>query len=123
VRKICTQVPTCPQSPLPLNVYQRSKELSWLVRVGMFSQSECLLLKNTLAVACVKIRGRAARLIALFIVGLAAGTMSRFVRHLLCSTFLIFLQNSIILTKAFLLILIAEYSSINDNLLGLFARI
>jgi len=40
---------------LPLNVNQRSRELRWLVRVGMFSQNECLL-KNTLVVSCMKIQ-------------------------------------------------------------------
>jgi len=44
---------------LPLNVNQLSKEIRWLVRVGMFSQNECLV-KNTLAVllvSCVKMQG------------------------------------------------------------------
>jgi len=51
---LCTQVPTWPSSLLPHNVNQRSKELRWLVRVGMFSENDCLL-KNVLAVWCVKI--------------------------------------------------------------------
>jgi len=39
---------------LPLNVKQRSNELRWLVRVGMFSQNECLL-QNSLEISCMKI--------------------------------------------------------------------
>jgi len=34
--------------PLPLSINQRSRELRWLVRVGLFLKYECLL-KNTLA--------------------------------------------------------------------------
>jgi len=37
--KLCTQVLTCPQLPLPHIVNQRSEELRWLVTVGMFLQS------------------------------------------------------------------------------------
>jgi len=42
-------------SLLPFNVNQRSKELRWLVTVGVFSQKECLV-KNTIVVSCVKIQ-------------------------------------------------------------------
>jgi len=42
--------------PVHLNVNQFSKEIRWLVRVGMLSQNECLV-KNSLAVSCVKIHG------------------------------------------------------------------
>jgi len=40
VRKdfVLMQVPTCPQSPLSLNVNQRSKELTWMVTVDIFTQ-------------------------------------------------------------------------------------
>jgi len=41
-----TQAPTWPWSPVPPNLNQSNKELRELVKVGMFSQSECLL-KNT----------------------------------------------------------------------------
>jgi len=44
-----SQDPTWSQSALPLNVNQHSKELRWLVKVGVFSQSKWLL-KNPLAV-------------------------------------------------------------------------
>jgi len=40
---------------MPLNINLRGKELRWLVKVGMFSQSECLL-KNTSAVSSMKIQ-------------------------------------------------------------------
>jgi len=43
---------------LLLNVNQRSEELRWLVRVGMFLHNECLL-KNTLEVSRMKVQGGA----------------------------------------------------------------
>jgi len=54
--KLCFQVPTDLNYPLPLYVYQRRKRtLQWLVGVGIFLQNECLL-KNTLVKSYVKIQ-------------------------------------------------------------------
>jgi len=62
VRKNLCPGPHLALSPLSLNVNQRSKELWvwWLVSVGVFSQNQSLM-KNTLAVSCLKIQERGAR--------------------------------------------------------------